>query len=102
MSAPAPFDNSAHSRARKPAGQIRVTRHLRGGVLVLTLLGVMSSGGAPVFTQANNPVVLENQQAGSNGWLATVLANDTAQQIKGYASTTSLSPGETINFYVTV
>jgi len=64
----------------------------------------MSSGGVPVLTQPapDNPIVLENQQPGSGDWMFSTLANDVAQQIKGYASTTSVNQGENINFYVTV
>src|SRR5207244_3307127 len=75
------------------------------GLLVLMLLCVMSSGGRPAVTEAagDNPIVLENQQPGSNGWMwSGPFANDVSQQIKGYASATSVNQNETITFYVTV
>src|SRR5438552_384765 len=104
------LDILAHRRlATKLAGmqrawrQTRITGRVRGGLVFLMLLGVMFSGSPPIVTQAaENPIVLENQQAGSNGWLWTTLGNDIAQQIKAYASATSVAQGGTINFYVTV
>src|SRR2546429_9374004 len=52
------------------------------------------------------PVVLENQQPGSGNWQMWLRgippADDVNQQIKGYASATSVNLGESITFYVTV
>src|SRR5258706_10603723 len=50
----------------------------------------------------DNPIVLENQQPGSSTWMWSKLADDTAQQIKGYASATSVNQSQDITFYVTV
>jgi len=53
-----------------------------------------------------SPVVLENQQPGSGNWQMWLHgippADDVNQQIKGYASATSVNLGESITFYVTV
>jgi hypothetical protein len=50
-----------------------------------------------------NPVVLENMQPGTPAWqLGALQADDVNNQIKGYASTTSVSLGQTINFFVSV
>src|SRR5437867_3636880 len=53
-----------------------------------------------------SPIVLENQQPGSGNWQMWLHgippANDINQQIKGYASATSVNLGESITFYVTV
>jgi predicted Zn-dependent protease len=53
-----------------------------------------------------SPVVLENQQPGSGNWQMLLSgfqpADDVNQQIKGYASATSVNLGESITFYVTV
>ena len=38
-----------------------------------------------------NPIVIENQQPGTGAWWWTKLADDTSQQIKGYASATSVN-----------
>jgi len=64
----------------------------------------MAGGGGPIVTQAaDNPIVLENQQPGSNAWMwSGPFANDLNQQIKGFASATSVNQNESITFYVTV
>lgn len=53
-----------------------------------------------------NPIFSENQQTGSINWQVKrkgfYVSNDTAQQIKGYASAVSVNKGENITFYVTV
>src|SRR5262249_37001531 len=50
-----------------------------------------------------NPIVAENQRAGSSGWrLGGPVSDDWNKQIKGYASATSVPPGGTIGFHVTV
>jgi hypothetical protein len=49
-----------------------------------------------------NPVVVENQQPGTNQWQLGLTATDAGGQIKGYASATSVNKGEDITFYVTV
>ena len=69
-------------------------------VLVLSTLVAQQAPAAA----ADNPVVVENQQAGSTGWQINprMIADDATGQIKGYASLTSVSPGQSITFYVTV
>src|SRR6266850_975931 len=53
-----------------------------------------------------SPIVLENQQPGSEDWLIGLRGNppadDVGNQIKGYASATSVNQGESITFHVTV
>jgi len=63
---------------------------------------------APVTVTVANGVVgqpavsLENQQPGAASWqLSGQPADDVNQQIKGYASATSVNKGESITFYVT-
>src|SRR5438045_1152249 len=84
--------------------RLSAERHLRGALLALTLIWVTASLGGPTVTHAatDNAIVLENQQPGSNGWMWSGLADDVTQQIKGYASTTSVNQNESITFYVTV
>ena len=69
-----------------------------------TALTLASLGGTA--QAAENIVVAENQLAGSEGWKIGVspymIANDTSQQIKGYASATSVNRGQSIRFFVTV
>src|SRR5438094_2559822 len=51
---------------------------------------------------AANPIVAENQQPGSSGWqLGSRVAYDSVQQIKGYASATSVLQGNPLDLYVT-
>src|SRR5260370_40856771 len=74
-------------------------------VLLLTTAVVAAiNGGMPMnVAAATNPVVAENQQPGSSAWqLGSLVADDVTQQVKGYASATSISQGATINFYVSV
>ena len=71
--------------------------------LVLSLIALITLLPASTSTQApDNPIVLENQQPGSSGWMWTTLGDDVNQQIKGYASATSVNQNETITFYVSV
>src|SRR5690348_12596099 len=61
--------------------------------------------GAGTTTDAgavDNPIVLENQQAGTTDWQIGPVASDTGGQIKGYASATSVNAGESITFYISV
>ena len=55
---------------------------------------------------AENPIVAENRLAGTDTWALDRpgfrTANDTAGQIKGYASATSVNIGGQIAFHVTV
>src|SRR5438876_146882 len=64
-----------------------------------------STDNSVTFTLVS-PTVLENQQPGSGNWQMWLHgippADDVNQQIKGYASATSVNPGESITFYVTV
>ena len=71
------------------------------------LSGYSNTASATTSTAASNPVVIENQQPGSNAWQLGNLygrpyATDSVGQIKGYASATSVNKGENITFYVTV
>ena len=50
-----------------------------------------------------NPIILENAHTGTDAWRITLKsADDVAKQIKGYASATSVTPGDTLTLYVTV
>src|SRR5947208_275084 len=64
-----------------------------------------STDNSVTFTPVS-PTVLENQQPGSGNWRmwlhGIAPADDVNQQIKGYASATSVNLGESITFYVTV
>jgi hypothetical protein len=62
--------------------------------------------GAPVYA-ANSLIFEENQQPGSSQWRiptsrSNLVADDTNNQIKGYASVASVNKGSSISFHVTV
>ena len=64
-------------------------------------------GTAPAHASVNdNPIVLENQQAGTSNWEigrpGFSISDDTNRQIQGYASATSVNKGGSISFAVTV
>jgi phosphodiesterase/alkaline phosphatase D-like protein len=74
-------------------------------VLVFAFSGLCSAVLAPVIpaSAASNPIVAENQQTGTNAWqIGALVADDTNGQIKGYASLTSVSQGQSISLYVSV
>jgi hypothetical protein len=79
-------------------------RRVRLGTLVplVFLIGLVASPVMLPAAAATNPVVTENQQPGTTAWQLTLTADDTNQQIKGYASTTSVLQGGGITFYVSV
>jgi len=74
-------------------------------IALMLVLGLLVSSAllpAGQTLAADNPIVVENQQAGSTGWLASRLADDASGQIKGYASATSVRQSESLTFHVTV
>lgn len=80
-------------------------------VLFLLALAVgIGSAESPLSTPAaaavGNPIVGENQLPGTDRWelghSGFQRADDTSQQIKGYASATSVNAGSAITFHVTV
>ena len=66
------------------------------GVFLIFVLTLVSPGAV------DNPIVLENQQPGSSSWMWSKMADDTNQQIKGYASATSVNQSDNITLYVSV
>ena len=75
---------------RKPRGADVVWSILRG-VCVSAAVG-LALGPAAAAAQSN-PIVIENQQPGTNAWELTKPGNDTTGQIKGYGSATSVNKG---------
>src|SRR5438045_2515981 len=77
---------------------------MAGALLAAALLSIAVGRNAftAVHATSDNAVVLENQQPGSTDWMFTNLGDDVAQQIKGYASATSVNPNENITFFVSV
>ena len=84
--------------------------HLRRKTLLLSIVLLLSLGlmvgSASRSTAAANPIVLENQQPGTDQWQLSrsgyQTGNDVSKQIKGYASATSVNKGEAITLYVSV
>ncbi|TQM64532.1 N,N-dimethylformamidase beta subunit family domain-containing protein [Humibacillus xanthopallidus] len=75
---------------------------------VLSVLGLSATTVAeslPLSTP-DNPVVTENALPGSDGWVLGAngqpVADDVGQQIKGYASATSVNLGEAVDLKVSV
>src|SRR5439155_6688529 len=72
--------------------------------LIILLLSIAPSvPGSPDVSSAaqaaDNPIVVENQQPGTDAWYIWKypnIADDTHQQIKGYASAVSVNKGEGI------
>src|SRR6266478_773481 len=84
---------------------------LLGPLLSLLLVAVVvpgdrysSAANAAPPPAPDNPIVLENQQPGTNQWRIPFgsAATDSGGQIKGYASATSVNKGGNITFYVSV
>ena len=87
----------------QPVGE-RVLGVLRRAGIFLYLMPVTGLLVSPAHGQASNPIVVENQQAGTSQWQIPFgsSATDAVGQIKGYASATSVNKGENITFYVSV
>ena len=72
-------------------------------LFVLFLMAIAAPSPAGTAIAAGNAITTENQQPGSSGWqLGSLVANDASGQVKGYASATSVLPGESLTLYVTV
>jgi hypothetical protein len=91
--------------------RIMITRYrpwfyLAAAALITGVLAVvvtpLSSSRRPVETAEDNPVQIENRLRGTTRWRVTNAADDTGQQIKGYASAVSVNVGQRIDFYVSV
>jgi uncharacterized membrane protein len=69
----------------------------------LVLSGIWLAAAAGIAS-AQNPIVLENQQTGTNQWQIPFGASgsDAVGQVKGYASAVSVNKGQNITFYVSV
>lgn len=61
-----------------------------------------SSFALPSARAQSNPIVIENQYAGTTSWKLDQPADDIAMQIKGYATATSVNIGGTIDFQISV
>ena len=85
-----------------PVSQLKIMCASKYTVAIrLVLSGIWLSAGVGIAS-AQNPIVVENQQAGTSQWQIGSAATDAGGQIKGYASATSVNKGENITFYVSV
>src|SRR5438132_475180 len=81
----------------------RIRKRLASATFLLGLLGLTGPAAATPAAAVDNPVVVENQQAGTSAWqLGSLVATDAGGQIKGYASATSAIQGSSLNLYVSV
>lgn len=75
-------------------------------LVIMLVFGAVLLQPATRTTAANNTVVLENQQPGTDQWQIGLpgytRSGDSSGQVRGYASATSINKGQPITFYVTV
>jgi hypothetical protein len=85
---------------------IRKARRLQFLVLVVSVLGTSLGQSSPAHglgLPPVNPVAQENMQPGTLAWqLGALQADDVNNQVKGYASATSVGLGQSIDFMVSV
>src|SRR5439155_22113093 len=112
-----PLDRRDRAGARR-ARPGRVMPHAARFVIATVIGLCVSVGAGPALPRAartasisprvtaappDNPIVVENRQAGTFGWLpGPNLSDDATGQIKGYWSATSVRQNESIALYVTV
>src|SRR5216684_151950 len=74
--------------------------------LALVIAVLLAFGAVPALSQSGNPIVIENQQPGTDQWQIPTtgfqLSDDTSNQIKGYSGAVSANKGGTLSFSVTV
>ena len=78
--------------------QYRFTKKVFRLLFTVFIFGIIS----PTTYAEQNPIVVENSNPGTSEWRLAKWASDTDQQIKGFASATSINKGEQITFHVTV
>src|SRR6266852_3240792 len=84
-----------------PRTRLRLPSSLLAAIFLLGLLAAVTPPAR--VRAATNPIVAENQQAGSSGWqLGSLVADDVNGQVKGYASATSVLQGGSLSLYVSV
>src|SRR4030081_527334 len=79
---------------------------LRLALVLALVMGLGTLTTLPTLSQSGNPIVIENQQSGTNQWSIPnngySLSDDTSNQIKGYASATSVNKGGALGISATV
>lgn len=97
--------DSSGSWSDQPVTRRSVLRAGVFGAAGLASWWLSSAGPGKAATAAadTNPIVAENALPGTDAWrLSLNPSDDITKQIKGYASATSVNPGDTITLYVTV
>src|SRR5260370_15222355 len=83
--------------------QVKIPRRITP-VLLMAAVMLATSPATPMRAlAADNPIVAENSLPGSTGWrLGSLVADDQTQQVKRYASATSVNQHATITLFVSV
>lgn len=76
----------------------RINRKEFLGVAGASLAGMAIGRNVYAAAAASNPIVIENAKPGTSNWIPSNQAQN--REIEGYADLTSVSPGQTIRFYV--
>jgi hypothetical protein len=98
--------NKNTSEDRPRAGNLwsrKQALHLFGGTVAGLTLG-LNLGAPAALAATTNPIVVENQQTGTNSWQLRTgysWSDDTTRQIQGYASAPSVNKGQSIDFHIT-
>ncbi len=77
-------------------------RFLQWGSLGLTALLGSLSGLKPGQVSAANPIEVENAKPGDGDWYLNLISHNDLNEIKGYASATSINKGETIDLHISI
>ena len=96
-----------HSRSSSPGRHLNQWRFLVSLLIALFLLfGIRFLGPATqqnvVHAASSNPIVVENQQAGTTSWQFDNFNKESRHEIEGYASLTSVNKGSQISFMVSL
>ena len=97
---------SRWGRSRLPVRLLLLLLALGTGLFGLPHLpGLFTPLRAASNSATSNPIVLENQQPGTDEWLIPSaghqVADDTANQVKGYTAAASVNKGSDLPFFVT-
>jgi hypothetical protein len=97
-------------RSRVPGAPGKFTLALATATALVLLLAVVlvplvvTVPRQPASSPPTNPIIEENKQPGSDAWRLGLgsyrVSDDATQQIKGYASATSVNKGDSIQFYL--
>src|SRR5438105_1366481 len=97
--------SNQQSYQKRPGAQRLRAIPIAAAVVLLGLLS-MHARITGIQAQTSNPITIENSFAGTSNWnipaSGDTLADDTRNQIKGYASAPSVNVGNPLTFFVTV